>query len=150
MTAPTQLLLLTAFRSWAPRLTKALTDAGHTEIRPRHRQLFAHLDVQGTSVSFLARRMRISAAAMGALVDDLVRLGYASPISEKGARNILPTTRGVALINLLKDFDAQMEVSLQERLGAEPYRVLRSALQELANDASLSNNLLAEQVEGSD
>ena len=113
--------------------------------------MFAHLDVQGASVPTLARRMKSSGAAMDALVDELVGLGYATRhISEDGTRRILPTTRGVALIKLLIDFDAQMEVSLQERLGAERYRAFRLALQELANEASLSSNLLAEQVEGSD
>ena len=134
--ASTQLLLLSAFRAWAPRLTKALADAGHRQVMPRHRQLFMHLDSEGTSVSTLARRMNISPAAMGALVDELRVLGYVNRQETAIARLVVPTAGGLALITLLKDFDDQIEVFLRKRLGAETYLALRSTLQRLSGEVA--------------
>jgi len=103
---------------------------------PRHRQLFMHVDSEGTSVSTLARRMNISPAAMGVLVDELLVLGYVNRQETAIARLVVPTPRGLALITLLKDFDDQMEALLRRRLGAETYAALRSALQRLSSEVA--------------
>jgi DNA-binding MarR family transcriptional regulator len=81
---------------------------------PRHRQLFMHLDSEGTSVSTLARRMNISPPAMGAPVDELLVLGYVNRQETAIARLVVPTARGLAMITLLKDFDDQMEALLRK------------------------------------
>jgi DNA-binding MarR family transcriptional regulator len=92
-----------------------------------------HIDPDGTTVSTLAKRAKISPTAIGAIVDELDHLRYVSRrIDENGRRLVMPTTRGCALMALLRDFDRQMERELQDRLGTESYRALREGLHRLA------------------
>jgi DNA-binding MarR family transcriptional regulator len=130
----TQTLLLSAFRIWAPRLTSALRAAGHTDVQPRHRTVLTDIDREGTTVSILAQRASIAPAAMGSLVDELERLGYVMRRTVAVSRPplIVPTKRGVSVMDLIRAFDAGMERALQRTLGPQVYDSFRQALQALA------------------
>jgi hypothetical protein len=55
----TQMLLISAVRACAPRLTRALHAVGHTNIHPRHGSVFMHMDREGALVRTLSERAGI-------------------------------------------------------------------------------------------
>lgn len=130
----TQTLLIFAVRAWAPRLTRALHAAGHTNLQPRHGSVFMHADREGAFVRTLSERAGIAKSAMGALVDELERFGYLARRSERidCPPLIVPTARGLEAIGIIRECNRQMEIELQQTLGNAGYHDLRQALQKLA------------------
>jgi DNA-binding MarR family transcriptional regulator len=70
-----------------------------TVLRGSHTQVFECLDREGTRLTTLAERARMSHQAMGEMVDELTRHGYLERVPDPAdgrARLIRPTARGRA------------------------------------------------------
>lgn len=77
----------------------SLQRADGPTLRSAHTQVFECLDPEGTRLTTLAERARISHQAMGEMVDDLVRQGLLERVPDqvdRRARLIRPTTLGRA------------------------------------------------------
>jgi DNA-binding MarR family transcriptional regulator len=101
-------------------------------IRPAHTTLFPHLDLEGTRLTDLARRVGISKQAVGQLVGDLEAMGWLErvPDPEDGRAKLVRFTRrrgkssamdGLALLG-------DMESELRRELGAESFDQLADLL----------------------
>ena len=82
------------------RARDALVDVlrgGHAALRASHAQVFEGLDPDGTRLTVLADRARMSHQAMGEMVDELTRHGFLERVPDPAdgrARLVRPTARG--------------------------------------------------------
>jgi DNA-binding MarR family transcriptional regulator len=136
MAAPyTQSLLLYAYQASARELVRALRDAGHAAIRPKHGAVFANIDRDGTRTTTLAERAGMGKAAMGELVDELESLGYVErrpDPTDRRAKLVFPTALALRVTRLVHAFNRRLEARYRRRLGPEAYESLRASLAALA------------------
>ncbi|MGW4681973.1 MarR family winged helix-turn-helix transcriptional regulator [Micromonospora taraxaci] len=104
---------------------------GFGDVRPRHGAVLAYLDVEGTRPGELARLAGRNKQTMGAILDELERLGYVRRTpdpADRRAKLIVPTDRGREFMELTDGIVDQIEQKLSDTLGAEQYQTFRSAL----------------------
>lgn len=109
---------------------------GLETLRPAHTNLFPHIDLDGTRLTELARRVGISKQAVGQLVDELVELGGLERIPDPAdgrAKLIRFRRRGGRLV-LMHGLETlgQIEAELAAQLGDEDMGHLHGALVRLA------------------
>ena len=104
---------------------------GAPRLRPAHTGVFPHLDLEGTRLTELARRMGISKQAVGQLVDDLEAMGAVERVRDPsdGRAKLIRFSRepGATLLDglaALRGFEAELE----EALGARKMRSLHRDL----------------------
>ncbi|GAB4106355.1 MarR family transcriptional regulator [Micromonospora taraxaci] len=104
---------------------------GFGDVRPRHGAVLAYLDVEGTRPGELARLAGRNKQTMGAILDELERLGYVRRTpdpADRRAKLIVPTDRGREFMELTDGIVDQIEQKLSDTLGAEQYQTFRGAL----------------------
>jgi DNA-binding MarR family transcriptional regulator len=112
------------------RVTVGVNAAGH-EMRPAHSRVFGNIDAEGTRLTQLAERARMTPQAMGELVDDLVARGYLDRIpdpSDRRAKLIVLTDRGYEAVQAAFDTIMGIEAELEALLGRNGLLRLRRAL----------------------
>ena len=100
-------------------------------VRPAHASLFPHIDLGGTRLVELARRVGTSKQAVGQLVDELEQMGVLTrePDPEDGRAKLVSFTprgrqsllEGLAVLG-------EIEAELQARLGPRRTKALQSGL----------------------
>lgn len=111
-----------------------LAEQGFDDMRPAHAQVFQNLKEEGVRLTELARAAGITAQSMGALVDDLERLGYverARDPDDRRAALIRPTERGRAEVRAARKVIAAVERQWARRVGEDRYASLVEILDEL-------------------
>lgn len=109
--------------------------SGHTGLRAAHMQVLPHLDLDGTRLTELARRMGISKQAAGQLIDDLEQMGVVERVADPHdarARQVRFTAAGKAgllvglgvLQGLERELSAAAGAETIERLVADLARLL--------------------------
>ena len=118
-------------------LMQRLTERGHPEVRFPHGNVFQYLDDDGTRIGVLAERAGVSKQAMAQLVTHLERHGYVERSvdpADRRAQLIRATDRGREVFALAREFMAEIDARLEQRLGPADKRRLRELLEAL-NDA---------------
>lgn len=113
------------------RVLALMARAGYTETRLSHVNLTRHLDLEGTRITELARRARMTNAAMTELVDQCERLGLVQrePDPADGrARRVCFTPAGRQWLQAFGRALRQAERELQRALGAEAAALLYGPL----------------------
>jgi DNA-binding MarR family transcriptional regulator len=108
-----------------------LAESGHTGIRPAHTAVFEYLDADGTTVSTLAGRARMTKQAMAELVQALEAAGYLTRVADPGDRRaklVMLTARGRDLIAVVQARVPELERRAEALLGADRLRDLRADL----------------------
>ena len=104
-------------------------------IRTAHTTLFPHIDLEGTRLTEIARRVGVSKQAVGQLVAELEEMGAVErvPDPEDGRAKLVRFTRTRGRLSLFDGFEllAEMESELEAELGARTMNDLRRALLEL-------------------
>ncbi|MFI6239515.1 MarR family winged helix-turn-helix transcriptional regulator [Micromonospora sp. NPDC050795] len=106
-------------------------EQGFDDVRPRHGAVLAYLDAEGTRPGELARLAGRNKQTMGAILDELERLGYVRRTpdpADRRAKLIVPTDRGLSLMAASDGFVHQIEQNLADTLGPDRYRDFRDAL----------------------
>jgi DNA-binding MarR family transcriptional regulator len=105
--------------------------AGRVVLRPAHTRLFPHIDLAGTRLTELARRVGITKQAVGQLVDDLVEQGVldvvADPVDGR-ARLVRFTKRGLDGIAHGLKVLASIEAELAKHVGRERIEAMHATL----------------------
>ncbi|MET8280385.1 MarR family transcriptional regulator [Micromonospora sp. NPDC005174] len=104
---------------------------GFDDVRPRHGAVLAYLDPEGTRPGELARLAGRNKQTMGAILDELERLGYVRRTpdpADRRAKLIIPTERGLRLMEASDGFVAVIERTLSDALGRDLYQQFRAAL----------------------
>jgi DNA-binding MarR family transcriptional regulator len=132
------ILLREPFRAMNARLLERLAERGHPEVRSSHGNVFQYLDDDGTRVSLLAERARVSKQAMAQLVAHLENHGYVERVADPHdgrAKLVRATDRGREVFAIAREVVAEVDAQVTERLGEAKLRRLRALLAEL--DAAL-------------
>ncbi|MEU8298589.1 MarR family transcriptional regulator [Micromonospora sp. NPDC048909] len=106
-------------------------EQGFGDVRPRHGAVLAYLDAEGTRPGELARLAGRNKQTMGAILDELERLGYvrrAPDPADRRAKLIIPTDRGLELMEVSDALVNLIEQNLSDALGPDLYREFRTAL----------------------
>ena len=132
------ILLREPFRTMTDELISELAARGHPHVRYAHGTVFQFLDDDGTRVSVLAERARVTKQAMAQLVEHLEHHGYVERIPDprdRRAKLVCATDRGREVFAVARALMADIDGRLRTRLGAAKLTQLRALLQEL--DAAL-------------
>lgn len=114
-----------------------MAERGHTDIRPAHAAVFQFLDDTGTTVSTLAARAQITKQAMAELVAHLEGLGYLTRVpdpSDRRAKLVLPTSRGLELFQVAQQTVPEIHQRMTRLLGPQRLASLRQDLQTIQAD----------------
>lgn len=116
-----------------------LARAGHDRVRAAHTAVFEYLDAEGTTVSTLAERARMTKQAMAELVQGLEAVGYVRRVpdpTDRRAKLVVLTERGRDLISVVQAKLPELERRLEALLGADRVRALRADLVRLRDAAT--------------
>lgn len=119
-------------------LHRRLVEEGYSAIREVHGCVFSFVDAEGSRLTDLAERARITKQAVGEVVDDLETLGYVEraphPVDRR-AKLIRLTDQGEEAHLAAARIFADIEHELADRFGEERFATLREVLEEIAADA---------------
>ncbi|MCL4288274.1 MAG: winged helix DNA-binding protein [Thermoleophilia bacterium] len=127
-------LLAQLTRLFQNELAARLLAAGLAEPRAAHAQITAHIDADGSRLSELAARARMTLPAMAELVDDLERLGIVErrpDPSDGRAKLIVLTDPGREAARITERTIGQIEAEYAQRVGPNRYEAAARALDDL-------------------
>jgi DNA-binding MarR family transcriptional regulator len=116
------------------RVFEELAKRGFDDVRFGHQHVFINVDDEGTTLTDLAARVKISKQAMHELVNELEQLGYVEriPSPTDGRSKLIRTTeRGERHIEAAWQIIAQIEREWTEILGNAGMDRLRVTLRKL-------------------
>jgi DNA-binding MarR family transcriptional regulator len=125
-------LLSVAFDDFCTLLERRLEDTPYNDIRISHGCVFGNIDPDGTRLTDLAERARMTKQSVGEVTSDLEQRGYVERIpdpSDGRAKIIRLTERGRAAQSLGIGLIDEIEQEWAERFGADRVAVLREALE---------------------
>lgn len=114
------------------RVAADLAAAGFSDLRPAHLTVFQHLGPSGSRLTDLAQRAQMTKQSMGALVDDLERLGYLHRLpdpDDKRAKLVQRTARGWQVERAARASVGAFEADWAARIGEERMHQLRATLE---------------------
>lgn len=136
--ASTGQLLMKAARLFNERALALVRERSWREIRPAHTSLFPHIDLEGTRITEIARRVGISKQAVGQLVDELEEMGAVErvPDPEDGRAKLVrfAQTNGRSVIFDGLEMLRELESDLAEKIGPRRMTALRGVLIDLVEE----------------
>jgi DNA-binding MarR family transcriptional regulator len=132
-------LLGRLLRTFRQDLHRRSQEAGYTDVREAHLQVFGAIDWTGTRLSVLAARSNMTAPAMSELVDELERAGYVErrPDRTDGrAKLIRPTRKGRRLLVEGLRAVREIEAGYADLVGPERFEAMASAMERLVDATS--------------
>jgi DNA-binding MarR family transcriptional regulator len=111
-----------------------LAESGFADIRPAHGAVFQNISPDGSRVTEMAERARMTKQSMGYLVDALTERGYVTltPDPTDGRANLVCLTpRGEAFVAAAMALSAQIEADAAAEIGTEEMARLRDLLRRL-------------------
>jgi DNA-binding MarR family transcriptional regulator len=135
--------VLTARLQWALQgeLYERLAADGHRDLHPRHSAVLAYLDEDGVRATELARLSGRDKQVVGRIVDELEAAGYIErrpDPSDRRAKLIVPTERGLEQIRLRDEIVAEIERRHAESAGPRVYAEFRNVLRGIVERGSES------------
>jgi DNA-binding MarR family transcriptional regulator len=121
-------------RDFERKIWHGLAERGHPDIRPSHSAVFANLGLGAVRVTELAERAQVTQQAMGKMLKELERLGYIArdvDSSDKRARDIKLTSRGVQLASDSLEVVEEVRAGYAAKVGEEALRELENSLREV-------------------
>jgi DNA-binding MarR family transcriptional regulator len=134
-----------AYEAFIAAVFRRLAGLGFEDLRPAHAQVFQHLKEEGVRLTDLAREAAVTPQSMGALVDDLERLGYLRrepDDKDRRAALIKPTNRGRAEVAAAREVIAELEHACGQTIGQRRFA-------SLLNDLDVLNELLRQDAQPS-
>ncbi len=125
------ILLREPFQAMTDVLLDRLADRGHGAVRQPHAAVFEFLDDDGTRVSVLAERARITKQSMAELVAHLERHGYVARAPDPGDRRakiVRATAKGREVYAIARETTTELEARLADALGERELGRLRALL----------------------
>lgn len=125
-------LLGTGFDFFADELERRLAETEYKDIRISHGCVFGTIDPDGSRLTDLAERARMTKQSVGEVTSDLAQRGYLERVpdpSDGRAKIIRLTERGREAQALGRELIDEIEAEWAERFGAERVAALRDALE---------------------
>jgi DNA-binding MarR family transcriptional regulator len=130
--APLIRLLDVAFDDFSDEVYRRVEAAGIRDIRPGHGCVFGNIEPEGSRLTDLAERARMTKQSVGEMASDLERRGYVERVpdpSDGRAKIIRLTARGREVQALGRRLIDDVEREWAERYGEERVAALREALE---------------------
>lgn len=111
-----------------------LEQEGYGEIRPAHGTVFQYMQEEGSRITELAAKVKITKQSMSTLVYQLEEWGYLErkpDPTDKRAVLFAFTEKGWAVRNLGRAINYAYEKRWEEKLGAKNFALFRQLLQRL-------------------
>jgi DNA-binding MarR family transcriptional regulator len=131
-------LLSVAFDDFCEDLERRVAETPYSDIRITHRCVFGNIDPEGTRLTDLAERARMTKQSVGEVTSDLEQRGYVERVpdpSDGRAKIIRLTERGRAAQALGVGLIDEIEQEWAERFGAERVAALRDALEAITGES---------------
>ncbi len=128
-------LLRTCLDALHDQVFSELAKAGHPEVRLAHGAVFRHVSREGSRVTTLAERARMTKQSMAELVEYLRARGYVELVADPTdgrAKLVKLTARGWKVHGALVRSSGAFEVECARHLGEAKWRKFRDVLQELS------------------
>ena len=112
-------------------LFRRVSQHGFDDLRPRHGAVLAYLDEVGIRLVDLARIAGRNKQTIAAILDELEKIGYVyrtSDPADRRAKLIMPTQRGLEVMQIADDILADIESHYAEQLGQRRYAQFKRAL----------------------
>jgi DNA-binding MarR family transcriptional regulator len=125
-------LLGTACDVFADELERRLADTPYDDIRISHGCVFGTIDPEGSRLTDLATRARMTKQSVGEVTSDLEQRGYVERLpdpSDGRAKIIRLTERGRAAQALGRELIDEIEQEWADRFGEERIAAFRDALE---------------------
>jgi DNA-binding MarR family transcriptional regulator len=125
-------LLDGAFDAFAGELERRVAETTFSDIRITHGCVFGNIEPDGSRLTELAERARMTKQSVGEVASDLEQRGYLERVpdpSDGRAKIIRLTERGRAAQALGREIIDDIERDWAERFGAERMAALRDALE---------------------
>ncbi len=110
-----------------------LAEHGFEDVRPAHGAVFRNISENGSRITDLAARARMTKQSMAELVRYLEKLGYLElrpdPTDGRG-RLVVLSDRGRSVFNELVEASRDYERECERKLGARKWRQLKSLLED--------------------
>ena len=135
---PLARLLSAATQVSVHRLNEALAAEGYLDLRPAYGYGMLALGPDGATASQLGVRLGITKQAAAKLASQLERDGYLRRVdhpSDGRAQLLLRTARGNGLLQAAAKVQDQMERDLAHAVGGPTVRAMRSALENVLDQA---------------
>lgn len=127
-------LLLRAFEHFEGRIERGLHELGFVDFGPADARILRHLDLDGTRITVLAERARITKQAVSQTVQDLEGRGLVRRVADPDdgrAKLVRLTGRGRRLIACGQEVNRQLVAEWQEAIGEDGVVQLRDLLEQL-------------------
>jgi DNA-binding MarR family transcriptional regulator len=108
-------------------------------LRPSHFRLLSHVPAAGITISELASVLFMTKQGVGQFVTQLQQSGHLEVRTDEQDRRrrlVRRTARGSSVVTDVEQTIALLEQHWQQRVGPERYRVFRSVLGQIADDAA--------------
>ncbi len=125
------LLMLINARHAESRIHAAVQAAGYDDMSPAMARIAAQIADEGSRVTELAERARITKQSASALVEQLERAGYVTRVPDPAdarAKVVTLAARGLAVQRVAQREERAIEREWTRHLGADRMRALRGAL----------------------
>jgi DNA-binding MarR family transcriptional regulator len=129
-------LLTLAFTDMQEELYRRFADAGFGDIRPGHGCVFGNIDPEGSRLTDMAERARMTKQSVGEVTTDLERRGYLErlPDATDGRVKIIRLTdRGREAQRVGRRLIDEIERDWAERHGEAHIAVLRETLEAITD-----------------
>ena len=130
-------LLDVAFDRFSADLYERIAAAGFDDVRPGHGCVFGTIEPDGSRLTDLAERARMTKQTVGEVTTDLARLGYVERVPDPRdgrAKIIRLTARGREAQSVGRELIEETEAEWAERYGEDTMRSLRDALEVITAD----------------
>jgi len=124
-------ILSNAVTRFESRVLELMDQAGYADTRLSHINLTRHLDLGGTRITDLARRARMTGAAMTELIDQCEGLALVERISDSADRRVrivVFTDSGKRWLQAFSKSVKKAERELRDEIGADAFSILFGAL----------------------
>jgi len=128
------LLMLISARHAEDRILRAVRSAGYDDMSPAMARIAAQIAEDGSRVTELADRTRITKQSASVLVEQLERAGYVARVQDPAdarAKRVNLAARGRAVRTVARREEQAIERAWGQHLGAERLESLRAALSDL-------------------
>jgi len=125
-------LLSTAMDDFSAELFERVEAAGYGDLRPGHGCVFGNIDPDGSRLTDLAERARMTKQSVGEVASDLEARGYVERVPDPNdgrAKIIRLTQRGREAQSIGQALIDDLERDWGERFGADRVAALREALE---------------------
>jgi DNA-binding MarR family transcriptional regulator len=132
-------LMRLAWNEFRNRMYNVVREAGYVDLQPTHLLLFRYPTIIGARPTDLADQVGITKQAMNDLLRQLEDRGYIElrpDPTDKRAKRITLTKRGVALADLTRDAAQQVADEWSQAVGQKRFAAFRQTLADLVERSS--------------